>query len=60
MQRVANVSIFLSFVVYLISALFGYLTFYSKNIAQATQSHNATLDGTFHKNKIKKKIKTKT
>lgn len=29
MQRVANVSIFLSFVVYLISALFGYLTFYT-------------------------------
>uniref|UniRef100_A0A8C1QPD9 Solute carrier family 38 member 6 n=2 Tax=Cyprinus carpio TaxID=7962 RepID=A0A8C1QPD9_CYPCA len=29
MQNVANVSIFLSFVVYLISALFGYLTFYT-------------------------------
>ncbi|XP_026103349.1 probable sodium-coupled neutral amino acid transporter 6 isoform X2 [Carassius auratus] len=29
MQSVANVSIFLSFVVYLISALFGYLTFYT-------------------------------
>ncbi|KAF4105905.1 probable sodium-coupled neutral amino acid transporter 6 [Onychostoma macrolepis] len=29
MQRVANVSIFLSFMVYLISALFGYLTFYT-------------------------------
>lgn len=29
MQNVTNVSIFLSFVVYLISALFGYLTFYS-------------------------------
>ncbi|TRY55278.1 hypothetical protein DNTS_015756 [Danionella cerebrum] len=28
MQRVTNVGIFLSFVVYLISALFGYLTFY--------------------------------
>jgi len=37
MQNVTNVSIFLSFVVYLISALFGYLTFYSKNIAQAAQ-----------------------
>ncbi|RXN17579.1 putative sodium-coupled neutral amino acid transporter 6 [Labeo rohita] len=29
MQNVTNVSIFLSFVVYLISALFGYLTFYT-------------------------------
>uniref|UniRef100_A0A9J8D4A8 Solute carrier family 38 member 6 n=1 Tax=Cyprinus carpio carpio TaxID=630221 RepID=A0A9J8D4A8_CYPCA len=29
MQRVANVSIFLSFVVYLISAVFGYLTFFT-------------------------------
>jgi amino acid permease len=30
MQRVANISILAMFVMYLLTALFGYLTFYSK------------------------------
>jgi len=32
MQRVANVSILAMFVMYLLTALFGYLTFYGKTL----------------------------
>ncbi len=53
MQRVVNVSIFLSFVVYSISALFGYLTFYSKNV-------DVTLHFEFQQRSLKQNTKTKT
>lgn len=43
MQRVTNVSIFLSFVVYLISALFGYLTFYSHVGSELLLAYNTYL-----------------
>lgn len=34
MQKVANISILAMFVMYLLTALFGYLTFYGKILAQ--------------------------
>lgn len=43
MQRVANVSISLSFLVYFMSALFGYLTFYDKVESQLLQGYDIYL-----------------
>lgn len=43
MQNVANLGIFLSFVVYFMSALFGYLTFYDKVDSELLQSYSKFL-----------------
>ncbi|KAM9477845.1 putative sodium-coupled neutral amino acid transporter 6 isoform 2-T2 [Clarias gariepinus] len=43
MQGVANVSIFLSFLVYLVSALFGYLTFYGQVDSELLQGYDLYL-----------------
>ncbi|KAL2098905.1 hypothetical protein ACEWY4_005385 [Coilia grayii] len=43
MQNVANVSISLSFLLYLISALFGYLTFFDKVDSELLQGYDAYL-----------------
>lgn len=43
MQNVANVSISLSFLVYLVSALFGYLTFYAQVESQLLRGYDAYL-----------------